>query len=417
MRTCRAVTLALFVALSAQLCPQQLWAQQQSTTAACPSAYPHADEPIGTVRQVYDGVLPLDLAVQTFRNIERLFPTRTIRRSSTPVPLPGAVAPLRTVSFRAGGKTYSLDDYLELNRVAALLVLKNGQVALERYRFGNTACTRWMSMSIAKSITSTLIGAAIKQGYIRSLADPVTQYVPVLIGSAYDRVSVRDVLMMASGVRWDETYTNPASDRRRWLEAHISQTHGAAMGVMRNLPRATAPGTMHNYNTGETQVAAELLRATVQQPLATYLSERIWSRFGMESDAYWWLEALDGIEIGGSGISATLRDYGRFGLFLLHGGVASGEGMLPDGWLSDATSPKVLAHGTPVPYGYLWWTPTTAPSQRDGAYAACGIYGQRLYVNPAAQVVIVSWAAQAQPTGAEGINFWVFFDAVVDALR
>jgi CubicO group peptidase (beta-lactamase class C family) len=363
--------------------------------------YPHAAEPIGTVRQIYDGVLTPELAVNTFRNIDRLFPTRTVARASRPWPLPPAATPL--------GDVRGLEEYLELNRVAGLLVLKNGRIALERYRFGNTERTRWMSMSVAKSITSTLFGAALKQGHITALSDSVTRYVPALRGSAYEGVTVRDILMMASGVRWNETYTDPRSDRRRLLEAQISQVRGSAMAVMRSLPRAAAPGTVNNYSTGETQVAAEMLRSAVGRPLATYLSDRIWSRFGMEADATWWLDSPDGVEIGGSGLSATLRDYGRFGLFLLHGGVAGGEAILPDGWIHEATSGKE--------YGYLWWTGTTAASRRDGAYAAEGIYGQWLYINPAAQVVIVVWSAQAKPTGGAVIDDWLFFDTVVEALR
>ena len=390
---------------------------QQSAQSSGLGPYPHAKEPIGTVREIYDGVLTPEMAVNTFRNIDRLFPTRTIRRSSTPVPLPPAATPLKTIKFSDSGKTYDLEEYLDLNRVAGLLVIKDGRVHLERYRFGNSERTRWMSMSVAKSITSTLIGAAVKQGYIGGVSDPVTRYVPSLAGSMYEGVSIRDVLMMSSGVRWDETYTNPASDRRRLLEAQISQVPGSAMGVMRSLSRVAEPGTVNNYSTGETQVAAEVLRGAVSRPLATYLSERIWTKFGMESDATWWLESPDGIEIGGSGISATLRDYGRFGLFLLNGGVAAGESILPDGWLREATTPKILRDGTALAYGYLWWTPPTARSQQDSAYSARGLYGQRLYVNPAVRVVIVVWAAHLTIPNGEVVNDWAFFDAVVDALR
>ncbi|HMJ57929.1 MAG TPA: serine hydrolase [Gemmatimonadales bacterium] len=291
------------------------------TNAAAQQAYPHATEPIGTVRQIYDGALTPDLAVNTFRNIDRLFPTRVVLHGAHAMPLSLAATQLRHVTFTDRGRRYDLDAYLELNRVTGLLVLKDGRIALEHYRLGNTERTHWMSMSVAKSITSTLIGAAIKEHYIAGLTDSVTRYVPALAGSAYDGVTVRDVLMMASGARWNETYTDPASDRRRLLEAQISQVSGSAMAVMRSLPRAAAPGTVNNYSTGETQVAAEILRRAVGRPLATYLSERIWSRFGMEADPSWWLDSPDGVEIGGSGFSATLRDYGRFGLFLLSGGV------------------------------------------------------------------------------------------------
>ncbi|MDZ7630376.1 MAG: serine hydrolase, partial [Gemmatimonadaceae bacterium] len=174
---------------------------------------------------------------------------------------------------------------MRLNRVSGLLVLKQGRIALERYALGATPQTRWMSMSIAKSITSTLIGIALAEGRIRSLDDPVTAYVPALARSAYDGVSVRQVLMMASGVRWNETYTDPSSDRRRLLDAQIAQTPGEALAVMAALPRAAAPGTRWNYSTGETLVAGEVLRGAIGTSLSEYLSTKLWQPLGMESDA------------------------------------------------------------------------------------------------------------------------------------
>jgi CubicO group peptidase (beta-lactamase class C family) len=384
-----------------------------AATACRPQSppYPHRSEPIGTVRQIYDGVLTPELAVNTFRNIDRLFPTRLVRASTRPFPLPSTGQPFPPVTFKDGGVQYDLERYLELNRIAGLLVLKDGLIALERYRFGNTERTHWMSMSIAKSITSTLVGAAIRQGYIRSLSDSVTRYVPALAGSGYAGVTVRDVLMMASGVRWNETYSDPTSDRRRLLEAQISQVPGSALALMKSLPRAAEPGTKNNYNTGETQVVAEVLRADVGRPLATYLADRIWSRFGMETDASWWLDSPDGVEIGGSGFSATLRDYGRFGLFILSGGVAAGDSILPAGWIEEATTPKTLRDGTPLEYGYLWWP------GRDSTFMAMGIHGQYLYVNRAAQVVIVAWGARPHPTQGQVVDDWAFCEAVTTAVR
>ncbi len=331
--------------------------------------------------------------------------------------MPAADTPLGDLSFTDRGVRYTLDDYLGRNRVSGLLILQDGRIRFERYRLGNSPRTRWMSMSVAKSITSTLVGAALKQGYIASLDDAVTKYVPALAGSAYEGVSIRDVLMMSSGVRWNETYTDPASDRRRLLEAQISQVPGSAMAVMRSLPRAAPPGTVNNYSTGETQVIGEVVRHATGQPLSTYLAERVWSRVGMESDAKWWLDSPGGTEIGGSGFSATLRDYARFGQFLLNDGVANGERILPEGWLAEATTPKRLRNGSMLDYGYLWWTPTSLSARRDGAYDAQGIHGQFLYVNPAVHLVIVVWSAQPKPSGGAVVDDWSFFMAVADALR
>jgi CubicO group peptidase (beta-lactamase class C family) len=138
----------------------------------------------------------------------------------------------------------------------------------------------------------------------------------------------------------------------------------------------------------------------------------------MEADATWWLESPDGVEIGGSGFSAVLRDYGRLGQFILEGGVVDGEAVLPDGWVEEAGSPKVLKGGDPLDfYGYLWWTATGEEGRRDGAFSGEGIHGQSLYINPAVGVVIVVWSAQPRPTGGSVVSTDAFFEAVSNALR
>lgn len=379
---------------------------------------PHAYEAIGTVRAMYSGALTPELAVNTFRNIDRLFPTRAVAHGDTPYPLPLSVVPLRNVDFTVEGKAYSLDDYVRVNRVSALLVIKNGQVVYEHYGLGNTSRTRWMSMSVAKSITSTLIGAAIKDGKIRGIDDMVTRYLPRLVGSAYDGVSIRQLLMMASGVRWNETYTDPTSDRRRLLEVQIAQRPGSAVELMRSLGHAAPPGAVNNYSTGETQIAGEVVRGAVGKPLAQYLSEKIWRPFGMETDASWWLDSPDGHEIGGSGFSATLRDYGRFGLFFLQGGRIGDISILPDGWTAEAGAPKTLATGMPLDYGYMWWpTHGGIGAINNGAFSAVGIFGQAIYINPRENVVIVQWGAQTKPTGGDVVTPVDFFAAVSMAVR
>lgn len=145
------------------------------------TAYPHAAEPIGTVRQIYDGALSPDLAITTYRNIDRLFPTRTIEAGGAPYPLTVAAKLLTPSQITAASTGYGFDQFLQFNRVAALLILKDGKIVNETCRFGNTEKTRWMSMSVAKSVTSTLIGAAVMDGYISSIDDQVVKYVPRLV--------------------------------------------------------------------------------------------------------------------------------------------------------------------------------------------------------------------------------------------
>ncbi|MFC5486561.1 serine hydrolase domain-containing protein [Microvirga aerilata] len=387
------------------------------TPSAAQDTYPHANEPIGNVEQVYDGALTPDLAVNTFRNIDRLFPTRTVKAGGKPSELPKAEKALGKVVADIKGEKYDLYDYLALNQVSGLIVLKDGKVVYETYQRGNTPKTRWMSMSVAKSISSTLVGAAIKDGLIKGVDAQVVDYVPRLKGTAYDGVTIRDVLMMSSGVKWVETYTDPASDRRALLRAQIAQKPGGAMEVMAALPRAAEPGTLNTYSTGETQVLAEILHGALKKPLAEYLSEKIWVPYGMEADANWWLDSPNGVEIAGSGLSATLRDFARFGQFFLEGGKANGTQVLPDGWTKEASSPKILKGGKPLEYGYMWWPSQTGPSKRDNAFSASGIQGQSVYINPAHNVVIAQTAAAPKPTGKAPVNPIEFFDAIVASLN
>ncbi len=372
--------------------------------------YRHADEPIGTIRQVYDGQLFPDLQVNTFRNIDRLFATRTVKAGSAPFPLPASERRLQNFQFESRGNSYDLYDFMALNRVSGLLVVKDGAVAFEQYALGNDEHTRWMSMSVVKSITATLVGAAIQDGFIESLDDPLARYLPQFAGSAYDGVTIRQLLHMASGVAWNETYTDQASDRRAMLEAQIAQQPGAILQLMAGLERAAAPGSRWNYSTGETSVVGALVNAATGESVASYLSRKIWQPFGMEEDASWWLDAPDGQEIGGSGLSATLRDYARFGLFMLNNGEIHGESILPPGWVQEATAWPTIG-GELVDYGYMWWL------LDEGAYAAIGIFGQFIYVHPQDKLVIAMWSAQPKPVGTDAVDEYLFFNALAAALR
>lgn len=367
--------------------------------------YRHASETIGTVREVYDGRLYPDVQANTFRNIDRLFPTRTVRHGATVRELPLSAEPLGEFSYSADGKTYDLFDVLSLNRVSGMLLIRNGEIVFEKYLLGNHPDSRWMSMSVVKSMTATLIGAAIQDGHIESIDDPVVRYLPRFKDTAYDGVSVRQVLQMTSGVAWNETYTDPTSDRRRMLEAQIGQRPGKILDLMGALPRAAEPGSKWNYSTGETHVAGALVEAATGKPVAEYLSEKIWSKAGMEANANWWLESPDGLEVGGSGLSAVLRDYARFGLFLLEDGVIDGQRVLPEGWMAEAGTPKVV-DGKEVEYGYMLWP------LHGNSYAAIGIFGQFVFVDPDKNLVAAIWSAQSKPVDRHGLDEYVFLEAL-----
>ena len=314
-----------------------------------------------------------------YRAIEGFYPTREIKAGAHPFPLLPAHGDFTGFRYRYDGERLSLDDYMQSQRIAGLIAVKDGRVRLQRYGLGNDADSRWISFSIAKSVVSMLIGAAIQDGYIAGLDDLVVDYLPRLKGGAYDEVTIQHILRMSSGVAWNEDYADPNSDTAR--------APGSGMALiehMRVLPRVAAPGARFNYNTGETSIAGALLRAAVGNNLATYLTHKIWRPFGMEADASWVIDRPGGGEYGGCCINATLRDYARIGLFALRDGVTPlGRRVLPEGWMQESVAPSPAYDG----YGYYWWL------FGDGPYGGLGIFGQQLWIDPARNIVIAQHAA------------------------
>jgi CubicO group peptidase (beta-lactamase class C family) len=375
-----------------------------------------AQQPAGA-RQVFDGTMLPGVEVLTFEHSDALFPVNRVLRGGAVRALPPSPAPIRNVHFHSRGEEYDLFDYLADNRVAGLLVLKDGKVAFEDYEVGAGPDTRWISFSMAKSVASTLVGVALKQGLIGSLDDPLTHYLPQLKGGAYEGVSVRNIMQMASGVKWNETYTDPHSDRRKLLDKQLEQKPGAILAYMNTLSRAGAPGSIWNYSTGESFLVGALLEAATHQPLATYLSQNLWTRLGMEHDATWWLESPGGMGLAGSGLGATLRDYGRVGLLVQQDGFIDGKQIVPAGWFQQAGSAHRIG-GKSVDYGYLWWPIPTGDPIHRGAFQAIGIFGQHLYVNPRQKLVIVVLSARPKPDSAlSPIDDSAFFAAVAKALQ
>jgi CubicO group peptidase (beta-lactamase class C family) len=307
----------------------------------------------------------------------------------------------------SGSRAAAVDRLMTAHGVRGVLVVHDGTIRLERYMAPHSPATRWNSFSIAKSITSLLVGAALKDGAIRGLDDPVTRYITALRGSAYDEVTVRQLLTMTSGVKWNEDYTDPHSDVAR-LYAHIPDP-GLDMTVsyVRQLPREAPPGTKWVYKTAETNLAGVLVAAATGTRLANYLSEKIWRPYGMERDAEWMIDDV-GQEQGGCCLAMTLRDYGRVGQFILDGARLTGTSIVPDDWLFEATRTQVST-GAATGYGYQWWT------RDDGAFEARGIYGQTLHIDRARRLVIVINSATEQPTDKAAAQARQDFIAAVHA--
>jgi CubicO group peptidase (beta-lactamase class C family) len=293
------------------------------------------------------------------------------------------------------------------------VILQDGKVRLEKYGLGFDAKGRWTSFSVAKSFTSTLVGAAIQDGYIKSLDDKVSLYIPDLRGSAYDQVSVRQLLTMSSGVAWNEDYEDPKADVARFNNATPDPGVDATVSYMRHLPRAHPPGEVWHYNTGETNLIGVLVSSAVKKPLAQYLQEKVWQPAGMEARATWLL-GKTGHEIAGCCLQAATRDFARFGLFVLANGVGrDGKAVVPADWFAQATHKQKDIGDPGKGYGFQWWT------YDDGSVAAQGIFGQGIFIDPKRKLVIASnadWTrADEGPEPAAREAFYKQVQALVDA--
>lgn len=342
-----------------------------------------------------------------YKHMEEINPAHVFKRGPSVHELPAGAAPIDP-KWTYDGKTWDTASYMAAMRTSGVLVLKDGKIVLERYGLDRGPKERWTSFSVAKSVTATLVGMAIKDGYIKSLDDPVTRYIPKLTGPGYNGVTVRQLLTMTSGVKWNEDYTDPNSDVAKVGFSTDEAGVNPVVSYMRKLPREAAPGTKFVYKTGETDLAGILVSSATGKSLSAYLSEKLWAPYGMEQDGIW-MDDIAGHERGGCCISITLRDYARIGQFMLDGGKINGRDVLPEGWVADATAPHVTfpPGGVETGYGYFWWLV-------PGGYAAEGIFGQQVFIYPKEKVVIAinsAWPA------ASDDKLWKAQQAFADALR
>jgi CubicO group peptidase (beta-lactamase class C family) len=344
-----------------------------------------------------------DAAFRALDRLPVLAKARAIPAGGTVRPLPPG-PPLKLA--------LDVDAYMAGQRSAALLIVHDGRLRLERYGLDFDAQGRWTSFSVAKSITSTLVGAALRDGHIRSMDDKVSDYILAMKGSAYDDVTVRQLLTMTSGIRWNEDYGDPDSDVARFNNHKPEEGVDALVSYLRRLPREVPAGTRWHYSTGETNLVGVLVGEAVGRPLAQYLSEKIWAPAGMEQQATWILSKT-GREISGCCIQAASRDFARFGLFILEGARINGQGVVPEGWLADATSGRIGIGQSGRSYGYQWWT------FDDGTFTARGIFGQGIFIDPKRKLVIVSnanWAGGAtdRAAGAARDDFYRAVQQAID---
>jgi len=342
----------------------------------------------------YAGTFESETINENFRSLYKKYPSKTLSRSGPVYELASAPRPLpETYTWK--GKTEKIAEWVDRTDTTGLLVIKDDIIAFEQYFRGNEKSTRSIAMSVSKSVVSCLVGIALAEGKISDLQVPVDQHAPQLKDGGYAGVSLKNVLQMSSGVRFNEDYGDLKSDIVRLVVSFLT---GSVNDFVASLPNELKPGTFNRYVSADTQVLAMALQAATGKSLVDYAHEKLWSRLGVEYDAEW-LTDPNGMEMAFGGLNATLRDYARFGmLYLNQGRNFKGEQLVPATWVKASVTPDAphLMPGRdnpgsdwPMGYGYQWWI----PENPQGDFTAIGIYGQFIYVNPANKTVIAKTSA------------------------
>ncbi|MEI6374213.1 MAG: serine hydrolase [Actinomycetes bacterium] len=330
---------------------------------------------------------------ENFCRIDEIVSSRAMAPSSTPRPWPGGNDVALDETFDFDGAQSDTAKFLTETDTAALLVLKDGVMRHESYFLTGGPDVRWLSMSVAKSFTSALIGIAVQEGLIGSIVEPISDYVRVEAGSAYDGVSIRSVLQMSSGARWHEDYSDPESDIVR-LGAAAAGANGGLDDFVATMSCDVPPDTLCRYNSADTQALTSLLRSATGESLADFMQSRLCEPLGFTNPGAWLVDP-HGVELGFGGLALTARDYARIGELYRNGGRVGDQQVVAEEWVAASLTVSaphlqsgvvvVGGHTTFEGYGYQWWLP---PGDR-GEFDAVGVYNQFVYVDPTAGVTIV----------------------------
>jgi CubicO group peptidase (beta-lactamase class C family) len=288
-------------------------------------------------------------------------------------------------TFQSDTKIKDLDTFLEDTGTWAFLVIQNDTILYERYFKGHQHDSLLTSFSVAKSFNSALIGIAIEEGYIKSVNDPITDYIPELAerDSRFRDIQIRHLLMMASGLRYEDHPLFRAPDHSLTYEfedlRHLILTETEVV---------EQPGTTFVYNDYNPLLLGLILERATGRPVTTYLQEKIWDPIGMEYGGSWSLDSeKSGFEKMESSINARAVDYAKFGRLYLNGGNWNGTQVVPAAWVAASTQDNGMIEDAPIYYGYLWWGENCNPDSQD--FLAVGNFGQFIYVSPAKDLIIV----------------------------
>lgn len=341
--------------------------------------------------QLFDG----EPQHESFCRLGETFPTKALAASPTPLAFPTGPAAVLPATFDFDGVTRDTAAFLADTDTAALLVLHDGAIRHEEYWLTGGPDVQWISWSVAKSFVSALIGIAIEEGHIGSVDDLVSDHVPDLAGSAYDGVSIKAVLQMSSGARWNENYSDPESDIARF--GAVFSGAGSLLQFVSGMERQREPGTFCQYNSADTQVLGHVLIAATGTSITEYMQSRLSDPLGMESPGTWLVDG-EGVEMAFGGLNLTARDFAKLGELFRRGGEWHGRQIVPAAWVAESTTSDEphMQHGQimmgdevfPFGYAYQWWLPSGG-----GTFAAIGIYNQFVFVDPGRRATVVKLSA------------------------
>lgn len=354
----------------------------------------------------YSNVFKPEHIAQNFRTLHEQYPTVPLPAASQPVVLPQAPLALPLPErFSFDGQSHALATEIERRQLTSMVVVHRGRIVHEAYWRGNTADKPVIIFSLTKSLIGLLAGIALEQGHIQSLSDPVERYAPELKGTAYEGVTLQNVLDMSSGVRWTEAYTRSDAEIVQSLLASLT---GSLNAYTQRMQRARPQGEFNQYTSMDTQVLGMVIAGATAQPLQNYFNAALWGRIHPEHAGHFMTDKT-GEVLAYGGLMVTPRDLAKVGLLMLRQGRNErGDPVLPPAWIAASTQPD-RPHLMPgkrpngdADEGYKnqWWFPV---DRQGGEFSGIGIYGQTLYVHPELDVVIASNSAYTDyPNDARG---------------
>lgn len=282
-------------------------------------------------------------------------------------------------TIRYGGKTMAIDDFLKKNRTVAFLIIKNDTIQYENYFKGYDHESIIPSFSMAKSVTSILIGCAIDEGLIQSVNEPITNYIPELKANGFEKVTIKHLLQMTSGLDFSESYFNPFGEAASFYYGTNLKKEVAKLQLKRT------PGDEFEYASGNTQLLGSVLESALKgRTITQYFQEKLWTPLEMEYDGSWSIDRKkEGTEKTFCCLNARARDFAKIGRLFLNKGNWNGTQIVSQAWVQESTKID-SSEGSYDGYQYQWWIPS-----KDGAFMAQGILGQYVYVHPTENIIIV----------------------------